>query len=137
MSALDRAAACWRRCGRLTASKLIQQIIGPLIRHDYAAQNDEEERQRAPESNRVVPVPVARPSLEIAAKPDGGADVPGGPLFGKPKVNSADNQTEEQEIADARYGMAEAVPDCTAQSAMKFFCRAEKSPRIPGSIAES
>ena len=58
----------WR--GRFVACQTIQKIVRPGIRHDDAAHNDDEQRNRTPRTENVMPVPIECTSAEATAQHD-------------------------------------------------------------------
>src|SRR6185437_8165312 len=92
--------------GRLDAVHGVDEVNGPGVGHDDAAEDDEEERHAAPESGGVVPVEVAGLGGEAAAEPGDGSHAFPTPFAREPEDEAADDDEEEGEVGGSGDGSA-------------------------------
>ena len=105
LTAASRAPAATRRCRRPRApGQRVDQVRRPGIGDHHAGRGEDDENRRAPQTDGVVPVEVARLAAKTAAKPNHRSDVAPAPLPGHPQVEACHGQDEKGGIARAGDG---------------------------------
>ncbi len=104
------------------ASQTKQQRIGPVERHDDPGKDDNQQWERAPDSENVVPIPIASSSSQSTAKGDRRAESFPTPFARQPENHAEEDQRAKEEVRYGRQPMADALrPKWRAQCAMQSF----------------
>ena len=87
---------------RFRACKCVDQVTGPTIGNDHAAQRDQEQGWKAPDAESIVPVEIPGLSLDFEVRQEDRLKSREGPPARPPDVQPRDGQQAERQVAGAR-----------------------------------